>query len=173
MNDDVSLSNPFFKGMLTTFANCEDAAVVVPRYNGYFNQQARAGVNRRGWYPEEHEQAVPFVDGTCMLLSLQTIQTIGFLDPSFQHPGWGADVDYSYRVTQAGKKLYVSHRAMLWHAHRDGGTSALQIYGGKANWQARGRFQAKSDLEAKYGPSWRTLLPLDQNEYISNEDSTS
>lgn len=171
LNDDVRLSNPFFKEMLKTFTNCKNAAVVVPKYTGGFCQQARDLRNENEWKPEEKEQAVPFVDGTCMLFSLQTIQTVGLLDPIFQSPGWGADVDYAYRVRLAGKALYVSHRAMLWHGgeNGEGGTSATQIYGGRARWKNHGIHQAARDLAGKYGHNWRNTVGLPRLAFVVNK----
>lgn len=165
LNDDVKLSNLFFKEMVKTFVNCEDAGVVVPKYTGYC-PAAHDLRSEADWKPEEKEQAVGYVDGTCMLISLQTLQAVGFLDPIFQPPGWGADQDYSYRVRKQGKSLYVSHRAMLWHGeeHKEeniyGGTSAVQLYGGKDNWQNSGCRQIRRDMANKYGRDWRKILGL-------------
>jgi GT2 family glycosyltransferase len=178
LNDDVKLSHLFFKGMLKTFTNCKDAAVVVPRYTGYIHiaQELR---DETEWQPEEKEQAVNHVDGACMLISLQTLQTVGLLDPIFQPPGWGADADYSYRVRNQGKTLYVSYRAMLWHGEKNtedryvyGGTSAKKIYGSKVNWQYEGRKQITRDMYHRYGPDWQKILGLQHLNYtpIKNPD---
>jgi len=169
LNDDVKLSNPFFKEMLKTFTNCKDAAVVVPRYTGYC-PTAKELRNEADWKPEEKEKVVGYVDGTCMLISLQTLQTIGLLDPSFQPPGWGADQDYSYRVKCKGKSLYVSYRAMLWHGEEDkekdnrvyGGTSATKLYGSKANWLSAGCRQMNHDMDKKYGKDWKRILEIQE-----------
>jgi len=105
------------------------------------------------------------VDGTCMLLHTSTIKAVGFLDPTFRAPGWGADVDYSHRVTQAGLELYVSHRAMVWHPKEAGGTSAEQIYGGKREWLRKGLKQVKEDMETKYGFDWRDIMPMPRDQF--------
>jgi GT2 family glycosyltransferase len=160
LNDDTSLSEGFFAGMLQTFERQPKAAVVVPRYNGYFDHVAKCEKLRENWEPEDCEQEVTCCDGTCMLVSARAIETVGLLDPIFRHPGWGADVDYAYRVARAGLKLYVSSRAMLWHAQREGGTSARVVYGDVNRWKARALEQARGDLEAKYGRDWRAKLPI-------------
>jgi len=176
LNDDVKLSNSFFKEMLKTFANCKDAAVVVPRYTGYC-PTAKELRSETEWLPEEKEQAVNHVDGTCMLISLQTLQTVGFLDSIFHPPGWGADADYSYRVRCQGKALYVSYRAMIWHGEKNedpnaqtyGGTSAIKFYGGQAHWYYEGCRQIKRDMAYKYGRDWRKILGLRGLKYDSGK----
>jgi GT2 family glycosyltransferase len=159
LNDDVKLSWEFFENILEAFRQNPDAAVVVPQYNGQFGPEAHNPASDKEWQSRPADIPVPYVDGTCMVLSLNTLRTVGFLDPSFRHPGWGADVDYSHRVALAGQKLYVTQRAMLWHQTPQGGTSAIQIYGGRREWVERGQKQAQQDLEAKYGPNWREILP--------------
>ena len=100
-----------------------------------------------------------------MLLSRKTLQAVGFLDPIFRQPNWGADVDYSYRVRKAGFELFVSHRAMLWHNERHGGTSAKVVYGNSQQWGLKGRRQAVADLKEKYGTDWRNILSLGSSAY--------
>ncbi|QDS88745.1 hypothetical protein EC9_29390 [Rosistilla ulvae] len=100
-----------------------------------------------------------------MLIPRKTLQAVGFLDPIFRAPGWAADVDYSHRVQGEGLELYVSHRAMLWHHAGCGGLSATEIYGDRRKRVARGLRQAKEDLETKYSPSWREVLPMPSNAY--------
>jgi GT2 family glycosyltransferase len=165
MNDDVQLSKPFFPQMLKTFENHPDAGVVVPRYNGSFGDRANHPANPRHFEPEDADTAVKWVDGTCMMISQQTLRSVGLLDPCFRAPGWAADVDYSHRASEAGFGLYVSHRAMLWHFRGHGGLSATQVYGGRRAWVANGLKQAKEDLRTKYGPHWRDVLPLPRDAY--------
>lgn len=160
LNDDTSISNPFFEGLVETYRRQPEAALVVPRYNGYFGQTAQCNQTRENWKPEDKDLEVPYVDGTCLLLSQRSLTQVGFLDPLFRHPGWGADIDYSYRVAHSGLKIYVSFRSMLWHATREGGTSARILYGSVNKWMARGLAQAKADLELKYGPDWRDKMPI-------------
>ena len=122
-------------------------------------------ITRRKLQSREAETKVDWVDGTCMLISNETLRAVGFLDPHFRAPGWGADVDYSHRVQTSGRELYVSHRAMLWHHQGRGGLSATQIYGDRFKWAANGLKQAKEDLRSKYGPDWRDVLPTPREAY--------
>jgi GT2 family glycosyltransferase len=174
LNDDVKLSNMFFEEMIKTFNNCKDAAVVVPRYTGYCIT-AKDLRNETDWKPEEKEEVVGYIDGTCMLISLQTLKTVGLLDPIFQPPGWGADLDYSHRVKCQKKSLYVSYRAMLWHGEENkeknstvfGGTSAMQIYGSKSHWVYNGCQQITRDMNYKYGQDWQKVLNLQELNFKS------
>lgn len=161
LNDDTLISNPFFAGLLETYQR-PDAALVVPRYNGYFGTTAYCDKTPENWRSSTgmRELEITCADGTCMLLSQQSITKIGFLDPVFRHPGWGADIDYCHRVLQAGLKIYVSLRSMLWHVDKGGGTSARILYGDVQEWLARGTSQVFADLEAKYGSDWATKLSL-------------
>ena len=139
MNDDIHISEPgFFNSMLETLRERPRAGLVVPRYNGRFGDRAHCGASEAAWFPEDTETQVGWVDGTCMLIPYSTLKTVGLLDPGFRAPGWGADVDYSHRVTEAGLELYVSHRAMVWHHRPAGGFSAEFIYGGKRAWLKKG-----------------------------------
>ena len=165
LNDDVSISRNFFENILVAFDQNPDAAVVVPSYNGEFSPAGHDDRHQKDWTPTPEDISVPYTDGTCMVLALKTIETVGFLDPTFRHPGWGADVDYAYRTIAAGSKVYITRRAMLWHRSKIGGTSAAQIYGSRDKWTARGCQQAREDLEAKYGTEWRELLSLPPNSY--------
>lgn len=165
LNDDVQLSTGFFAGLIESYKAQPTAGLVVPRYNGVFCSQAIDHRDMSDWEAEKTETSVAFVDGTCMFLSRKTLQIVGFLDPIFRSPGWGADVDYSYRVRQAGFEVFVSHRAMLWHNNQVGGTSAKIIYGNKRKWNQQGRRQARKDLQEKYGPEWRTVLSLSTSAY--------
>ena len=166
MNDDIHISKTFFAQLLKTFENHADAGIVVPRYNGGFGDKAHHKANRYNFEPEDVDTAVKWVDGTCMLISQKVLREVGLLDPVFRAPGWGADVDYSHRASEAGFGLYVSHRAMLWHHQGHGGLSATQIYGDRLTWVANGLKQAKEDLRTKYGPHWRDVLPLPRDAYI-------
>lgn len=165
LNDDVNLSPKFFKQLLQTFKHDPEAGVVVPQYTGSFGDRAFSRAKPSNFQPRDTETQVRWVDGTCMLISSETLQVVGLLDPCFRAPGWGSDVDYSHRVTESGRKLYVSHRAMLWHHANHGGLSARKVYGSRRKWIVAGMRQAKADLTAKYGPEWREVLPLPPNAY--------
>lgn len=168
INDDVEICpyNKFFNLLLQSFHDHPKAGAVVPLYNGSFGDQAHCRKNGREWDVEQLDKKVRWVDGTCVTLRTEAVRAVGMLDPSFRAPGWGAEVDYCHRLTQAGWELYLTHRNMLWHYKCIGGRSAERVYGSRDNWIHMGCEQAKSDLEAKYGPSWRQIVPMPENAYV-------
>lgn len=168
LNDDTSLSERFFDGLIQVFQRQPEAAAVVPQYNGKFGHQANNNKLREQWQPEDKEVEAKYIDGTCILLSRRTVETVGLLDPLFRPPGWGADVDYSYRITRAGLKMFVSCRSMLWHVHQEGGTSARTVYGDIRTYLATGMKQLRTDLETKYGKDWREKMPTPKHQFDRN-----
>lgn len=166
MNDDVLLSGDFFKGILRTFEVADNPGVVVPRYNGSFCKAAsHKKATPKNWQPQDKDIEVNYTDGTCMTVPVEVIKKVGFFDPSFRFPNWGADVDYCYRARQKGYKCYVSCRSMLWHNHKRGGTSASVYYGNVIKWLKTGNDQARADLTDKYGKDFKSVLSLDDNAY--------
>lgn len=164
INDDLVLSNNFFQQILPVFDEKPDAGLLVPQYDGRFCPEASCNTPAASWAPAAAEKEVDCIDGTCLILPVTTLATVGLLDPHFRHPGWGADADYAYRVRQSGQKIYVTSRGRVWHAnYGEGGTSAKVVYGSAAAWQERGRAQAQQDLHDKYGPNWRQILSIPAN----------
>lgn len=158
LNDDVSISNCFFDGMIRTFSTFPKPAMVAPLYNGYYSQDAICIKNKEEWKPENFNCKVPYVDGTCLLIARSTIETVGLLDPIFREPGWGAETDYAYRIYVAGLKIFVCRASKIWHVHRRGGTSARIIYGNEENWQKIAIEQLLSCFLAKYKKNADTKL---------------
>lgn len=165
MNDDIRLSPSFFAGIMRAFDTGPDIGLVVPSYTGHFGQDANVQCHPKHWQSKEYDKDVRWTDGTCMVIPSLTLKNVGLLDPCFRHPGWGADADYCHRALQKGLRLLVTRRSMIWHHNDIGGCSASQIYGNVASWTSRGAQQAREDLEAKYGPDWRSILPLPPNAY--------
>lgn len=161
INDDLVLSNNFFAQILPVFDEKPNAGLVVPQYDGRFCPAARCTATAATWSSTNLDLEADCVDGTCLIMPVATLATVGLLDPHFRHPGWGADADYAYRVRQSGQKVYVTARGRVWHATQgEGGTSAKIVYGSADAWQARGRQQAQEDLQEKYGPNWRQILSI-------------
>jgi len=165
LNDDVWLSRNFFKSLMPAFEHNPDAALLAPSYNGQFDPVAHDDRSTEEWTSTPEDIVVPYVDGTCLVLPLQTLETAGLLDPTFRHPGWGAEIDYAHRVKSTGNKVYVTRRAKVWHQTAMGGTSAVKVYGSRSEWLSRGCRQAREDLETKYGPQWREVLSLPDDSF--------
>ena len=57
-----------------------------------------------------------FVFSCNMALSRRTLAAVGGFDAAFQHPG-GEDLDLSYRLQQAGYKLFLNSEAVVKHRY--------------------------------------------------------
>lgn len=169
LNDDVEVSDNFVPTLVDAAHRNPQAGIIAPVYNGFWGEQQCVG---NDWKPNDGpDLSVNYVDGTCMLIHTSLIRQIGLPDAEFGAPGWGVDVDYCYRATQAGRPVIVSPRAYLKHDSRIGGTSAQHVYGSVAEWQRKGAQQACGDLTRKYGPEFRSLLNLPQDAYRPTEES--
>jgi hypothetical protein len=49
---------------------------------------------------------------------------------------------------------------MVWHHKRSGCPSAEFVYAGRPEWLCKGLKQVKEDVETKYGPDWRKVIPV-------------
>lgn len=154
LNDDVELCSNFFSKMLESYT--ESCGVIGPSHTGFLNQHIEAG-NKKTWKSSETDVELDFIDGTCMLIPMRTVNQVGVLDESFQIPNWGADLDYCYRIRQHGYKVIGSKRAALWHFNNGGGMSARIIYGSAKEWQRMGKKQLQRDMAKKYGEDWKTV----------------
>ncbi|GAB83357.1 glycosyltransferase [Gordonia rubripertincta] len=68
------------------------------------------------YIPANRFREVPFVDGTGLLITREAWRAVGSLDErTFGTYAWGADLDLSLRVRQAGFKIYVTERGFLNH----------------------------------------------------------
>lgn len=157
LNDDVRLSSQYFSGLKAAVSRDRKIKLATSLYDGQFCRAAVSHASQRNWRPAAEDIDVPYIDGTCMFMPLKTIHEIGTLDPSFGDPGWGADADYSYRVRQAGGRVIVTRRSMLWHKN---GETAKVVYGSHEKWQKKGHEQMRRDLSRKYGPDYATILSL-------------
>jgi GT2 family glycosyltransferase len=170
LNDDVKLQAGFFEGMLAAWHSVESPGLIVPLYNSVFHTEAQDFSQREEFKPKTQETEVLYTDGTCMLIHRNSVENAGMLENSFGDPNWGVDIDYGYRLRQAGLKLYVTHRAKLYHGRRmygksAGGNSAIKYYGSKEAWHLKGNQQMHSDLSRKYGRNWKEVLGLCNKPY--------
>lgn len=157
LNDDVSLSRNYFLELIEAFRANENVGLLTSLYNEKFCLPAYCDKSVHGWRPQAVEREIAYTDGTIMFMPRETLTDVGLLDETFADPGWGADSDYGYRVRQEGKRVLVTHRAMLWHK---GGVTGDHVYGGREQRISRGCRQMSDDLERKYGTEWRRLLEL-------------
>jgi GT2 family glycosyltransferase len=158
LNNDTRLSTGFVAGVAAALAPGR-VGIVGPRYDDHWAHQHHEHVGSADRYvPGPRSRPAPFVDGTCMLLRRQVIETVGLLDESaFGRTGWGADIDLALRSRRAGWRVVVTDRAFLRH---DAGSTARRIQSPQEYWE-RGDADLREGLERKWGPKWRRLSGLE------------
>jgi GT2 family glycosyltransferase len=153
LNNDVRLSHGFVDGLYEAWYHT-DGAVIGPAYDHNWSHQRISYIGHPSDYaPRPIERLVPFVDGTCMLISRKTVDTIGFLDAKrWPNWGWGCDKDFCLRVRSAGGCVFVTERSYLSHSAR--GTAALMPDFSEA------KAEAENDvgMTVKWGTNWRDRL---------------
>jgi GT2 family glycosyltransferase len=153
LNNDVRLSNGFVDGLYDAWQQT-GGAVIGPVYDHNWPQQRIPYSGRPSEYvPMPVDRLVPFVDGTCMLISRKIVDAIGFLDDEhWAEWGWGCDKDFCLRARAAGGSVFVTERSYLSHSAR--GTVALKPDFSEA------KAEAENDLgmTVKWGRNWRDRL---------------
>jgi GT2 family glycosyltransferase len=116
LNNDTRLSRAFFRGL--ALAQSETmAGLIAPVFNDVWPKHFTSFHGQPNEYvPRPRHRDVAFVDGTCMALPTSTYSLIGGLDATgFGKFGWGAELDYSLRVRQAGLAVCVTELSFLRH----------------------------------------------------------
>lgn len=159
LNNDTVLSAGFVGGLLAA-AGATGAGIVAPTYDCWWaHQRLRRPVPADRYRPRRAALAVPFVDGTCMLVTAATLDALGDLDAaSFGPIGWGADLDYCFRAGAAGIGVVVTRLAYLNHEKSVTGTA---LYGSIEGYATAGYPALVEGLERKWGPGWRELGGID------------
>jgi hypothetical protein len=80
---------------------------------------------------------------------------VGLLDTRFNPYGWGAEIDYSFRVWDAGMRVVVT--ALAFINHQQGGTSD-EMHGGKT-YHEDAYLAMMRGLAEKYGTGSRGWGP--------------
>lgn len=153
LNNDTRLSPRFFAGLRQ--AATRRVGLVGPLYDDWWPHQL---ADYRGaaadYTPSRRVRRVPFVDGTCMYLTGEAVRRVGFLDEThFSQTGWGAELDYAYRVRRAGLTVVVTEASYLNHIRRATADVVYDDYG------ERGGLDF-ARVEEKWGPNWRRLTGL-------------
>lgn len=143
LNNDTVVDPFFLKNMISSFSLDKQIGVVVPKIffygenreflyfaGGYINKLSGLG-EHYNWKKKDSTSSVQskyvsFANGCSMLIKKDVINTIGVLDDNFFANI--EDVDYSYRILNAGFKIYYNAEAHLWH--REGFASKKNI----GNW---------------------------------------
>jgi GT2 family glycosyltransferase len=140
LNNDTIVDKNFLKIMVRSFLRDPEIGIVVPKIffygdrseyiyyaGGYINLISGLGEHFSWMKPDNPEtnisKEVTFANGCSMLIGKEVIRRIGKLDDNFFANI--EDVDYSYRVTAAGYKIFYNPESFLWH--REGFASKKNI----------------------------------------------
>lgn len=142
LNNDTIVDKSFLAELVSSFLLDENIGIVVPKIffhekptytyfaGGYINLISGLGEHYNWRKPEDAEanksKYVAFANGCSMLIKAGVIDHVGVLDNNFFANI--EDVDFSYRVTQKGYKIYYNHKSVLWH--REGYSSKRNV----GNW---------------------------------------
>ncbi len=160
LNNDTRLSHHFVAGLVRCWQET-GAAIVGPLYDCHWvHQRARRPVAVDRYRPRDVHFRAPFIDGTAMLVPTATIDAIGLLDAeTFAPVGWGAEIDFGLRATDAGLTVAVTALAYL---HHNKSTTAKTVFpGGIAEYAELGYPVAMEGLERNWGVDWRHRAGID------------
>ncbi len=149
LNNDTRLSIGFFQGLLTAIDE-SGAALCGPVYDDVWATQRCDFLGDPSSYcPNRAYRFVDFIDGTCILIPINTISRIGYLDEeNFGRFGWGADLDYGLRAQRVGLTACVTERSYLHHI---GGATARENF---PAYDMAASAEGSKGLSEKYGPQW-------------------
>ncbi len=148
LNNDVILSEGFLEG-LWAGAKRTEVGLVGPLYDCRSLYQRIPAVAASDFCGRDLDTDVPYLDGTCILVTRATWEILGRLDEaSFGFFGWGVDVDYCIRARNAGRKIAVSHRSYLNHLARSTADSVFPDY------KQRALGDYRRGMGKKYGRFW-------------------
>lgn len=90
--------------------------------SGYFNDWT-GRIKHKKKEVNTKESISDFVTGCCMLIKREVLEKVGLFDETYFM--YVEDVDYSYRVRQAGYLLNIAHNAIIWH--KVGGSQSKEL----------------------------------------------
>jgi GT2 family glycosyltransferase len=140
LNNDTIVQDNFLRLMVSSMEKDRSIGIVVPKIffyepsasiyyaGGYLN--LISGLGEHYFWKKDDVPAktniskeVSFANGCSMLIKKEVVDLVGLLDDDFFANI--EDVDYSYRVTKAGYKIFYEHGAVLWH--REGFVSKKNV----------------------------------------------
>jgi GT2 family glycosyltransferase len=146
LNNDVRLSRGFFTG-LRRAQELTGAGLVAPAYDSYLaHQKLPLTGDVQSWRPRRRHWRASFVDGTCLYVTADTAAAVGLLDEDFSEHGWGAEVDYSFRVWDSGRLVVVTALSYLHHGSQ---TTAMELHG--SGYQLDAFAVLRDGLRDRYG----------------------
>jgi O-antigen biosynthesis protein len=167
LNNDTLVTENWLDLLLSCLYSSEDIGAVGPVTNNatYYqaipaNYQGLDGLlkfaseyNRPD--PEQWEQRIKLV-GFCMLIKKKVVNEIGLLDERFT-PGNYEDDDYSFRMVQAGYKLYLCKNVYIHHFGSASFREAPEEYIRLLNRNEQ-KFEEKWGFNSKYSTFIRNEL---------------
>lgn len=174
LNNDTRLSRRFVAGLRRSWEDT-GAAVLGPVYNCHWrHQRLEPAVSLRRFRPRAATYRAPFIDGTCMFVSADTVDALGLLDAeAFAPLGWGAEIDYCLRARAAGLTVAVTRRAYL---HHERAVTARAVFGDYDNYHAAAYPSCLKALSDRWG-RWEELaeveLPASQTRPLGRSDRLS
>ncbi len=103
----------------------------------------------------DETRAVPFIEFTAPMVRVDIFKRF-LLDERM--PYWGHDLDWGYRVSQAGHKIGVYHGQQLEHTYIRNNKQHHPITVERARLRRTTDQSTRVALEQKYGPQWRKLV---------------
>lgn len=100
--------------------------------------------------PSDAFSTVPFVEFTAPVISLETLEKVGFLDERFSM-GYGVDYDYSIRCIENGIRPYVLPAPGFDHLEHRNMVNKTQYIRQAVD-------ECRKGMEKKYGKDWRKRL---------------
>jgi GT2 family glycosyltransferase len=145
LNQDIGFddSNQVLRNLVDVLFSDDRFAQISPQHNS-----PHAHMNAADFEAQE----VPFLEATAPLVKTSTIQNIGFWDSSFTL-GWGVDLDYGWRIRQAGLKNIITNRARITHKHES--SYDRNEYATRAN------AEMVKILTQKYGPDFMRITRME------------
>lgn len=154
LNDDIRISPGFFNGLFEASKDCPEAGLIAPMYDDVYQQQVGPYKGHADRYmPNRQFHECNTVDGTGWYVTREAFGIVGGLDSlHFPNYGWGADLDYCYRIRQAGYKVIATERAYMNHFHQG---SAKHV---EPDWSGSAAKEMDEGMFNKYGPGWREFV---------------
>jgi GT2 family glycosyltransferase len=130
INNDTVFDPLFIDYMLGTFEQYADAGMVMPKIYHYYGEPGRlwsAGARWRAFPPSikmlgagtkdgllySDEYEIEYAPSCCLLIETESLREVGLFDPNYYF--YFDDWDLCERFRAAGKKIYFSPQAKIWH----------------------------------------------------------
>lgn len=130
LNNDTVVGSDFLEKMVQTYERHEDVGIVMPMIYYYGSSPTRvwsAGARWRSCPPSiksigagridgsgiSQECEIDFAPSCCLLIERRSLERIGLFDPEYFF--YFDDYDLCERFRSAGKKIYLSPMASVWH----------------------------------------------------------